>query len=100
MKKSKKFYLLPLLVFLLSCSNQQKSTIANINQVEFAAEMVDFAAYQGNRVFKGTGTDSWDQKIRERGYIIFEDSLYKMWYTGYKGDDTVIKYLGYATSRD
>ncbi|MEJ7677180.1 MAG: glycosylase [Segetibacter sp.] len=55
---------------------------------------------ESNPVFKGTSTDTWDQHIRERGYIIFEDSVYKMWYTGYKGDDTVTKYLGYATSRD
>lgn len=62
--------------------------------------MVQFVPYEANPVFKSTATDTWDQHIRERGYIIFEDSVYKMWYTGYKGDDTVTKYLGYATSKD
>jgi beta-1,2-mannobiose phosphorylase / 1,2-beta-oligomannan phosphorylase len=32
--------------------------------------------------------------------ILNEDSIYKMWYTGYKDNDTAVKYLGYATSKD
>jgi predicted GH43/DUF377 family glycosyl hydrolase len=31
---------------------------------------------------------------------MFEEGVYKMWYTGYNGDDTVTKYLGYATSEN
>lgn len=100
MKALKHLQLLPLLLLVLSCNNQQKSATENPNKEEFAAEMVEFVPYKANPVFKGTGTDTWDQKIRERGYILFEDSLYKMWYTGYKGDDSVTKYLGYATSPD
>ena len=89
-----------LLLFLLGFINQHKSTIGKINKEEFPDEMVSFVPYKTNPIFKGTGTDTWDKQIRERGYIIFEGGIYKMWYTGYNGDDTVTKYLGYATSKD
>lgn len=67
---------------------------------EFPAEMVSFKPYENNPVFSGTGTGTWDNQIRERGYIIYEDGVFKMWYSGYNGGDTVTKYLGYATSSD
>lgn len=92
--------LLLLLLVVLSCKNQQKIISEDANKEEFSGEMVEFTPYKANPVFKGTGTDTWDQKIRERGYILHEDSGYKMWYTGYKGNDTVTKFLGYATSTD
>ena len=61
--------------------------------------MVNFTPIENNPVFKGTGEDTWDKKIRERGYILIEDGIYKMWYTGYT-EDAEPKYLGYATSED
>lgn len=70
------------------------------NEPEFAPEMVEFTSYAKNPVFTHGDTAAWDQVIRERGFILNEDSIYKLWYTGYKGTDTVIKYLGYATSTD
>ena len=40
-----------------------------------------------NPVFAGTGRDTWDRKIRERGYILVsDDGTYHLWYTGYAGD--------------
>lgn len=92
--------ILLLLLIVFCCKNEHKAVSENINKEEFPAEMVEFVPYNANPVFKGTGIDTWDKQIRERGYIIYEDSIYKMWYTGYKGDDTVTKYLGYATSGD
>ena len=71
-----------------------------IQNEEFPNALVEFVPYKANPIFKGTGTNTWDKQIRERGYIIFEKGIYKMWYTGYNGDDTVTKYLGYATSKD
>lgn len=68
---------------------------------EFPAELVNFTPYSANPVFAGTGTNTWDNHIRERGYILHEGSTYHLWYTGYKtkpNDET--KYLGYATSPD
>jgi sucrose-6-phosphate hydrolase SacC (GH32 family) len=66
----------------------------------FPPEMVRFEPYKGNPVFSGTGTDTWDKKIRERGYILFEDGLYKMWYSGYNREIAKPTFLGYATSTD
>ncbi len=44
----------------------------------------------------------WDSLIRERGWILKEGHTWKLWYTGYRGDDTSANKmkLGYATSRD
>lgn len=89
-----------LLMLVISCRNSQKSKTENVNKAEFADEMVAFVPYDSNPVFKATGVNTWDQKIRERGYILYEDGVYKMWYTGYNGPDSVTKYLGYATSKD
>ena len=54
-----------------------------------------------NPVFSGTGRDTWDRKIRERGYILVgEDRIYHLWYTGYAGDPPPTMSLGHATSID
>lgn len=67
----------------------------------FPDELVSFIPYKNNPLFTGTGQDTWDEKIRERGYILREDDGYHLWYTGYRehGDDTTRR-LGYATSPD
>jgi len=65
----------------------------------FPQELVQFVAYQNNPLFSGTGDSTWDKKIRERGYIIKEDSIYHLWYTGYASNDGN-RSLGYATSTD
>ncbi|GLU53028.1 endo-1,4-beta-xylanase [Dyadobacter frigoris] len=69
---------------------------------EFPSEIVDFKPYDGNPVFKATGdTATWDEQIRERGFILKEDKTYYMWYCGYtKKTGKEIKYLGLATSPD
>lgn len=91
-----------LLSFILaaSCRSGQKPGKLSDIVDPFPKEMVSFAPYELNPVFKGTGGDTWDKLIRERGFILRDDGLYKMWYTGYNGADTVTKYLGYATSPD
>lgn len=66
---------------------------------EFPKELVSLAPYAGNPVFAGTGRDTWDRKIRERGYILREGDTYHLWYTGYR-DSNDEKHLGYATSPD
>ena len=67
---------------------------------EFARELVEFVEYEGNPVFGGTGEDTWDRQIRERGFILREGDVYRMWYTGYNDERSDMKYLGYATSPD
>jgi len=45
--------------------------------------------FEGNPVFKGGGPGQWDEQIRERGWILKEDGVYHLWYTGYTADDAV-----------
>src|SRR5215216_6791057 len=87
-----------LAVLVVSCNN--KPTKSASSDKEFAPEMVEFEPYSSNPVFTHGDSNTWDNRIRERGFILNEDSIYKMWYTGYKDNDTAVKYLGYATSKD
>ena len=67
----------------------------------FPAELVSFVPYENNPVFTGTGENTWDHAIRERGYILKEDDGYHMWYTGFRGDtNEPVMTLGYARSAD
>jgi predicted GH43/DUF377 family glycosyl hydrolase len=67
---------------------------------EFPDELVHFKAYPGNPVFSGTGQNTWDCTIRERGFILREGNLWRLWYTGYPCEKARIHQLGYATSKD
>lgn len=89
------------ILIVLGCQNKKKanSTDNGVNG-DFPTKMVQFSTFPSNPVFEGTGTSTWDKQIRERGYILFEDGVYKMWYSGYNEDTSNIKYLGYATSDD
>ncbi len=68
----------------------------------FPEELVHFEAGTDNPLFSGTGDSTdWDEKIRERGFILREDSTYYLWYTGYnRQTGKQMKYLGLATSPD
>ena len=67
---------------------------------EFPSELVDFVPYAHNPIFTGRGSGFWDARIRERGWILRADGVYRMWFTGYGGNKTDVKKLGYATSPD
>ena len=93
------------LTLLLTCCKQKPPVNSENNSTEsdtarFPAALTDFLPLKNNPVFAGTGADTWDQKIRERGYILRENGIYYLWYTGYKGDDNAEKNLGLATSTD
>ena len=55
----------------------QKSAIGNINKTEFPNAMVEFVSYKNNPIFSGTGTNTWDKQIRERGYIFLKKAFIK-----------------------
>ena len=74
--------------------SSQSGKQAGADTNTFPPEMIRFTPYEKNPVFAGTGADTWDQHIRERGYILKEDSIYKMWYTGYRSGENEIKKLG------
>jgi hypothetical protein len=66
----------------------------------FPPELVDWVPWEGNPLFAGTGQGTWDDRIRERGFILREGGRWRLWYTGYnpaRGDSMA---LGYATSTD
>lgn len=98
------FAALALVIMFQACGTKQKnpasSSAANPAEELFASPMVNFSAIENNPVFKGTDADTWDRNIRERGFILLEDGIYKMWYSGYNGGGSDPKYLGYATSDD
>ena len=64
---------------------------------EFPSEIVDFVPGENNPLFTGQGEGHWDARIRERGWILREDGVYHMWFTGYRDGPMS---LGYATSPD
>jgi beta-1,2-mannobiose phosphorylase / 1,2-beta-oligomannan phosphorylase len=88
------------LPFVLLCTLAIAAPYASIAAEEFPPEIVNFTPYQGNPVFAGTGKDTWDQNIRERGFILREGDTYHLWYSGYNKDRTDEVHLGYATSPD
>ncbi|NOY37288.1 MAG: glycosylase [Chlorobi bacterium] len=92
--------LILLLIPFAGCKNARKTEKEKNSGQGFPNEMVRFAPYKTNPVFSGSDTNTWDRKIRERGYILLDEGIYKMWYTGYKGGDDDPKYVGYATSTD
>ena len=63
----------------------------------FPRELVDFVPIENNPVFTSQEEGNWDAKIRERGWILREDDIYHMWYTGFTNGPCA---LGYATSPD
>ncbi len=91
----KVFYLvLSLTILLYSCSDDKK------NDTEFPNEIVNFTPLKMDSIFAGTGKDTWDKMIRERGFILKEKNEWKLWYTGYNPDSIDTHFLGYATSTD
>jgi hypothetical protein len=66
----------------------------------FPPELVDWVPHGEGPLFAGTGRDTWDREIRERGFILREGSIWRLWYTGYDSTRGETKSLGYATSPD
>ncbi|MBD0776385.1 glycosylase [Maribacter sp. ANRC-HE7] len=103
--------LLILISAILFCSCQNKSkkqaekndipgiSAVVVDTIPFPDELVDFETASENPLFEGTGEATWDQSIRERGYILKEGDTYHMWYSGERVEDEPV-FLGYATSTD
>lgn len=66
----------------------------------FPSALVEFAPMTDTPVFEGAGPGHWDEHIRERGWILYEDNAYHLWYTGYRSGNKEIKKLCYAVSKD
>ncbi|HEY4258853.1 MAG TPA: glycosylase [Schlesneria sp.] len=75
--------------------------ITKLNADElFPKELTQFAPIAANPIFTAEGEGHWDVKIRERGWIIRDGDVWRLWYTGYDGTRPGQKMLGYATSLD
>lgn len=72
----------------------------------FPRELVGFHKSPGLAIFGAAGENSWEVRIRERGWILFDadaepgNPRWRMWYTGYDGTREGQKKLGLATSDD
>jgi len=58
---------------------------------------VDWTKYEENPVLDLGDTDQWDDQSLRVGNVIYDQSQYKMWYTGTDGEHLRV---GYATSPD
>ena len=70
-----------------------------LKTAKFPQELVQFKSISETPIFTGTGQDTWDKQIRERGFILKEGRTFHLWYTGYSPASPT-KFLGYATSKD
>ncbi len=100
--KSTVGYVLICLSLLWRCDSKTSSApvSTNTDSTGYPLEILAFTTDERNPVFKGTGINTWDEKIRERGYILREDGVYHLWYTGFRDQPGTEMHLGYATSAD
>jgi hypothetical protein len=66
----------------------------------FPRELVDWVPYEGNPLFAGTGRGTWDDRIRERGFILRGGGLWRLLNNCYNVARGASMALGYATSPD
>jgi hypothetical protein len=66
----------------------------------FPPQLVDWVLDGPSPLFEGTGRDTWDREIRERGFILREPDGWRLWYAGYDSRRSETKSLGLATSPD
>ncbi len=67
---------------------------------DFPRSIVSWVPIAENPVFKGEGSDAWDKKIRERGWVSLQDRTFHLYYTGYNEAKSPNRMLGHATSND
>ncbi len=67
---------------------------------EGAGSYTNFQSGETFPVLKAGNPGSWDEVLREKVWVMQENGLYKMWYTGYVASSTSVTKIGYATSTD
>lgn len=83
-----KYYLAWLLVMTMSCAIEP-----------FPDQLVHFIEHPANPLFVAGEEGTWDERIRERGFIFRSDKEWRLYYGGYRKDERKTK-LGFATSQD
>jgi hypothetical protein len=66
----------------------------------FPTQITHWRELATSPVFAGAGGDVWDQRLRERGWILVENGTWHLWYTGYNPERSPLRMLGHATSTD
>lgn len=90
------FLLTTISTAIVNCASLSAQQTGVADGEEFPAELVDLVPHSGNPVFAGTGRNTWDRLIRERGYVLREKDKWHLWYTGYNTKRTDKKLLGYV----
>src|SRR5690606_28548797 len=99
MKSVLKLFLLYCIPIFLACKEKKSGSPISETIQNFPSAIVNFSRTPEASVFNGTEEDTWDKNLRERGYILFDEGLYKMWYTGYNESISPKKFLGLAISK-
>jgi predicted GH43/DUF377 family glycosyl hydrolase len=97
---NRRFFLLTIFLSAFTLVPRPLSPAEASGHEKFPPELTRFVPYDKNPIFTAGGKGKWDERIRERGWIMREGEGYKMWYTGYTGKPGEILKLGYATSPD
>jgi predicted small secreted protein len=101
MKRTVYFLIVLSFMILTGCNTGNKTgKDRTATDGEFPPELVNVKLSRQDSLFSGTYASTWDSLIRERGFILKEDGIYKMWYSGYNPDRLDEIHLGYATSKD
>jgi predicted GH43/DUF377 family glycosyl hydrolase len=67
-----------------------------------SSDGISWTRYSHNPVFKGSRGELWDSWDVEYPWVIYENGVYKMWYSGqpFAGTGFADEQIGYATSPD
>ena len=92
---------------LIRLSNAANPNVADLSNGMFFISpqaLVEFAAKTAEPVLQPGPPGSWDERITERGWFMYEDGMYHAWYGGWSGaynhaSQNFVK-LGYASSND
>ncbi len=66
-----------------------------------SSDGISWDDFEGNPVLTPGEGDSWDASVIETHCVIYDNSMFHMWYTGYNNNITTVHAcVGYATSPD
>jgi hypothetical protein len=92
---------------LIRISDAANANVADVSNKAFFiiySALVKFTPAKSNPVLSPGPLGSWDERITERGWFMYENGMYHAWYGGWKGnyDHAVSNFvkLGYAFSTD
>jgi len=92
---------------LLRISDANNAAVADVSDQTFfitRAAFVQFKPSANNPILLPGPKGSWDENVRERGWVLYENGVYHLWYGGWQGEyihsEPRLVKLGYAYSSD